>query len=312
MEPNNHSMNIQIGGICCAITCEDDAVYDSLRHIYREYLTHLPADITVKLECTDRLTRDDFDPALISKTKFFHENSHFTTSNQMMSGQYDLAKHIINITLERSLLNPEFGFNNLNQLVSLAYYSACKVKYDGNPPVMLVHACGILRHGQALLFAGPSKAGKTTVAHLCRDGDGIVINDEMVLVSRPGYSGNSISVQSAPIMGGFPSRGDMSAPLRSILLLKKGDSTRTRPLSRTDAYLQFLRQIITPVYIGQRDSRAVYSLMAEFSDEITRAVPVYEFEFNLDSRAIWKAVDELEAVLEGNSENNGQPSDTGR
>jgi hypothetical protein len=296
---NNHTMRIQIGRICCAISCNDDAVYDSLRFVYRDYLSEQAADINVEMECADRLAPDKFDAAEISKTKFFHENSHFTTSNEMVSGHYDLANQSINITIEKALLNPEYRHNHLNQLISMAYYSACKVKFDGNPPVMLVHACGIMRHGQALLFTGPSEAGKTTVAHLCRNGDGIVINDEMVLVSRPDYSGNGIVVQSAPIIGGFPSRWDISAPLRSILLLKKGVRTQARPLGRTEAYLQFLRQIITPVYIGQRDSRAVYSLMAEFSDEITRAVPVYEFEFNLDSQAIWNAVDELEAVPEG-------------
>lgn len=299
MIASNHTIKIQIGRICCAVSCKDNTVYNSLRHIYRDYLTKQGADITVELECTDRLTPDNFDPAVISKTKFFHENSHFITSSEIMSGHYNLANRHINITAEKTLFNPEYGPNHLNQLVSMAYYSACKVKFDGNPPMMLVHACGVIRHGGALLFAGPSESGKTTIARLCRDGDGAVINDEMVLISRPASSGNGIRAQSAPIMGGFPSRCDVMAPLRGILLLKKGQTTRMRRLDRTDAYLQFLRQIITPVYIGQRDSRAVYSLMSEFSDEITRAVPVYEFEFKLDADSIWKAVGEIEADLKG-------------
>jgi hypothetical protein len=55
-----------------------------------------------------------------------------------------------------------------------------------------------------------------------------------------------------------------------------------------------MRQIITPAYIGQKDKRTVLSLMSEFSDDVTRAVPVYELEFNLDGKSLWRTVEELQ------------------
>ncbi|MFH0914753.1 MAG: hypothetical protein V1849_05665, partial [Chloroflexota bacterium] len=118
----------------------------------------------------------------------------------------DLAGGTITITGERSLVNPDREFNHLNQLLSLAYYSACKVKYDGQPPAFLVHSCGIVRDGKAVMFCGPCDAGKTTIARLCGEQYGQVINDEMLLVSRSPQGKGRLAVQGVPIIGGFPRR----------------------------------------------------------------------------------------------------------
>jgi hypothetical protein len=64
-----------------------------------------------------------------------------------------------------------------------------------------------------------------------------------------------------------------------------------------ESYVRFLRQLITPAYIGQTDRRAVFSLMADFSNEITGAVPFYELEFTLDKEPLWQLIAELEESL---------------
>jgi hypothetical protein len=290
---SGHTLVLRIGSVNCALRCQDNDVYKRLKRLYHGFLTEQPADITVELEGTDRLSLDDLSAAL-TENKYVHEENCFRSTSQVVAGQYDLARHFIKITGERSLANPDLELNHLNQLLSLSYYSACKVKYDGNPPAMLVHACGILRSGQALIFTGPSEAGKTTIASLCGKRDGDVINDEMLLVSRPSQNGNGISVRSAPILGRFPSHPNVTAPLRCILMLKKSSKTLVRSLDRAEAYLRFMRQIITPAYIGQKNKRAVLSLMAEFSDAVTKAIPVYELEFSLDEKPLWQTVGEIE------------------
>jgi hypothetical protein len=168
------------------------------------------------------------------------------------------------------------------------------MRYDGHPPAMIIHACGILRSGQAFLFTGPSDAGKTTIAQLCRKRDGEVINDEMLLLWRPGQNGNGINVESAPFLGKFPSRRNVKAPLRCIFHLKQGSGTRTRRLEKSEAYLKLMKQIITPAYVGQKDKRAVLTLMSEFSDEVTRVIPIYELEFNLDGKSLWQTIKQFE------------------
>jgi hypothetical protein len=294
----NHTICLEIGSICCSLRCKDGETYNRLQRLYHDFLTEQPADITIELESTDRLRPDDLGEAL-SETIYKHEGNRFRTTSQIAAGQYDLDSRFISITAERSLGDPEVEFNHLNRLISLAYYSACKVKYNGNPPAMLVHACGILHYGRAILFAGPSEAGKTTIARLYRDRHGEVLNDEMILISRPTPGSNGISAQSAPIIGELDPRQNVAAPLSYILLLKKSNKTLVRYLDKAEAYLRFIRQIITPAHIGQRGGRAVYSLMADFSAEVTRTIPVYELEFNLDAEALWQVLTELEDVPGG-------------
>jgi hypothetical protein len=163
---------------------------------------------------------------------------------------------------------------------------------------MLVHSCAILRNGKAIMFTGPSEAGKTTVASLCDKQDGEVINDEMLLVTRPGQNGNNIKVRSAPILGKFTPQRVVTAPLSCILLLKKSAKTLVRHLDRTEAYIRFMRQIISPACIGQKDKKTIYNILADFSDQITGAIPVYELEFTLDRKSLWQTVAELERALD--------------
>jgi hypothetical protein len=294
--PMKNDIKLRIGSICCTLRCQhtdDCRNLMKLKRLYHDFLTKQPADITVDLEGTDRLSPEDLNTAL-NDNEYFHEENIFHSTTQIVSGKYDLTRGYIKITGERGLANPDAEGNHLNRLLSLAYYSACKMKYGDRPPAMIVHACGILRSKHAVIFTGPSDAGKTTIAHLCGRRDGEVINDEMVLVERPNQNGNGIIVESGPFLGGFPSRRNVKALLRCVFYLKQGNKTSARRLDRSEAYLKFMRQIITPAYIGQKNKRAVLSLMSEFSDEVTRAVPFYELEFNLDEKLLWQTVGELD------------------
>lgn len=303
---SNGAIRIQIGDVCCGISSSDTEGIFSLQRIYSNFLTDKPTDINIRLEATNRLNTEEVKEA-ISESVFSHNGGSFTTSNDLIRGNYDLSKLTISIVGERELVNPVQDFKAMNRLLSLAYFTVHKVKNGGNPPAFLVHSCGILHHGQALLFSGPSETGKSTIARLCNEGQfGRVINDEMVLVSRPPADGGALRVQGAPILGDYIQGLNDIAPLRCILLLKQSHRTSIRPLDRVESYLRFIRQIICPAYIGQSAGRAVYTLMAEFSDEVTAAVPFYELEFTLDRDKLWETVGELEKSLEKEGKYIGQ------
>lgn len=295
--PDVSTIRLQIGDVCCAFKFRDDDIYNRLREFYNIFLTDNQPDIIMELEGYEQLSPGNLGKA-ISKTKYTHNTKNdFQTTSKIMSGEYDLINRYIKITGEKRLADPTSKLNHLNRMISLAYYMACKIKYVDTYPAMMVHGCGILRNGQVLIFTGPSGAGKSTLAGLCGEQDGEVINDEIMLVSRPDTVSKEMVVRSVPILGAFPCRRRVTAPLHSISLLKQGNKTSVRPLEKTEAYLRLMRQIITPTCIGHGRKREILSLIADFSMEIISSIPVFELEFNLDKDALWQAVGEVEEMV---------------
>ena len=290
-----HTLSLQIGSICCEIRCNDTEIHQKLQKLYHDYLTDAESDVALELEGTSRMSIDKLS-SVLPKSRYMHQGNNFRSSGKLLKGKYDLASRTVRITGEKALIDPDNKINLLNQLISVSYYSACKMKYETNQPAMLVHACGILRNGRVLVFTGPSNIGKTTIAQLCGDRHGEVFSDEMLLMSRPGLNGNGVMIQNAPILGDFPPGRNITAPLRCILMLKQNNRTAWRYLDKAEAYLHFIRQIIAPSCIGYLDKRSVYSQMADFSTEVVKAVPIYELEFNQDSNALWRITDELEGI----------------
>ena len=163
---------------------------------------------------------------------------------------------------------------------------------------MLVHSCGILRNGEVSLFAGPSETGKSTIGRLCGEDYGLPLNDEMVLLSWPHPPDRSLLVHSAPIFGELPFRLNTSASLARVLMLKQSQRTAVRRLVRKEAYLRFMYQIINPAHFRQTDKRAIFSLIAEFTDEVTKVTPFYELEFTRDRNLLWEVETKI-AELKG-------------
>lgn len=307
---SNHTLRIQIGDVCCMFRCHDEETLVRLKQLYGDFLSDQRADITLELKTIDRTSIAEFEAAL-SRMKFFHEGDLFGTTDLVATGERDLNAGVVTMKVEKHFLNSDAGRGFVNHGLCLLYYTACKLRHNGHPPALIVHSCGILRHGQVLLFAGPSGIGKTTIARLCGDEYGQVLNDEGVLVSRPHQHDNAVMVQGIPIIGELPQRLNVIAPLRGVLLLKQSKRTSVRRLDQMEAYMRFMRQIARPAYFGQRDKRAVFSLIAEFSDEVSRTTPFYELEFTLDRESLWEVVGELEASLDNGRRYDEEPDNQG-
>lgn len=293
---SNHEFRIQIGDVCCSITCRDEQALDSFRQLYGHFLSDEQPSVNLEVNLVEGMSTAQVEAAL-PQTIFSHKDGHFVTRNSLISGDYDLDQCTMSITLEKGLISSSAGRAFMNRAIYLMYYSACKIKHNGHPPSFLIHTCSIIRHGQALIFTGPSGTGKTTVARFCGNEHGQVINDETVLLSQPNGDNGELRVSNVPVIGEFPPQPDMSALLKCVFLLKQSQTTGIRPVNRMEAYLRFMRQIIAPAYIGQADKRAVYSLIAEFSDVVTRKVPFYELEFTLDKKPLWEALEKFENPL---------------
>jgi hypothetical protein len=289
----NQEIRVQIGDICCLIECHDKAALDYLRDLYGNFISDKSADIKLAINVLDRMSESEVEKAM-HEMQVSLEGNRMWLENGMLGGEYNPDCQTISVSIERQLFRNDLEFKMLNRIIDITYNTGCNLKYAGNPTSMLVHSCGIIRKDKGLLFVGPPDVGKTTVANFCGDEHGRVLNDENILVSRPLDGDGTFWVHGVPIIGGYPQRLNEAAPLACILLLKQSESARVRSVSRLEAYTRFLRQVMNPAYWGQTDIRAIYTLLADFSDEVTKAVPCYELEFTLDKDSLWASIEELE------------------
>lgn len=75
----------------------------------------------------------------------------------------------------------ELNFSNLHSLMKLITISA--FNYIFNEAVILLHGCAVeFEENKAILFIGPSGAGKTTVSMYCRQNGLQVLSDETVMI----------------------------------------------------------------------------------------------------------------------------------
>ncbi len=288
----NHTIRVQFGDICCALTCHDEEVFGRLNESYGIFRSDEPPDISFKLEVVDQLDRAQVE-AILSQTRIFQQENNLAARNPACNVEFDAAGSTFAVTADRCLLDSSLKFRLMNRLFRVAYFTVSRLKHQGRPRGMLVHSCGILRNGRVLLFTGPCETGKTTIGRLCGEDYGRLLNDEMLLLSWPHPRNRSLRVHSVPILGELPFRLNTSAPLDCVLLLKQSKRTAVRRLDRMEAYLRFMYQIISPAHFRETDRRAIFSLIAEFTDEVTKVTPFYELEFTPDRNLLW----EVEARL---------------
>lgn len=106
---------------------------------------------------------------------------------------------------------------------------------------LLLHACGVERHGAGYVFVGPSGAGKTTVARLA-PGYGQVLSDENVIL-RVGDGGPQL--WSTPFWGfstprEMVARVRLAVPLRAVYVLAQTPRFELARLTPAQAVLALL------------------------------------------------------------------------
>jgi hypothetical protein len=283
---NSYTMRVQFGDICCALICHDADIFDRLEKLYDIFRSDKPADVNIKLDSIDRLNRAQVE-AILSQMSTLQQEEH-PLLKKLSDIEFNADSNTFTVRVDRRLFNSSPKLGIMNHLFRVAYFTASRLKNQERPPGMLVHSCGILRNGQVLLFAGPCETGKTTIGRLCPGDYGTLLNDEMVLLSWPTPGNSSLRVRSVPILSELPFLSNTPAPLACVMLLKQSKHIAVRRLVRREACSRFMYQIVNPAYFQQTDRRAILSLIVEFADEITKAVPFYELEFTPDRNLLWE------------------------
>ena len=140
---------------------------------------------------------------------------------------------------------------------------------------LLLHACSVQLDGRGFLFAGPSDAGKTTIARLAQ-GRGRVLGDENIILH---LHGDGVVMLAAPFWGqSTPAhlihRRPLQTPLHAIFLLHRGAHFALTPLRPAEAAFALLR---TEKVAIDRVNMAEHWLHAVAL--LTARVPVYRLDF---------------------------------
>jgi hypothetical protein len=139
---------------------------------------------------------------------------------------------------------------------------------------LVVHACGVAPRGGALLFCGPSGAGKTTLARCWRKHapSVVVLSDDRMVVrfvrGRPWAYGT-------PWHGSGQYASPARAPLRAIFFLRRAHRPFVRPLAAPRAGAELFARCFPPPW----EARGVGAVLQACA-RLVRAVPSYELAFS--------------------------------
>lgn len=163
-------------------------------------------------------------------------------------------------------------------LETLAAYRKLAVKlteYD----TFLFHGSVIAVDGQAYLFTAKSGTGKSTHTRLWREllGDrAVMVNDDKPLLK---VGQESVTVFGTPYNGKHGLGCNMSAPLKAICIIERGEQNSIKPVTASDVYPMLLQQVYRP-----SDSLALAKTL-ELIDKACKHIKLYRLKANMDISA---------------------------
>lgn len=162
--------------------------------------------------------------------------------------------------------------------VALRIFHSLMLAREGG---LLVHAASAVRNGKALLFAGVSGAGKTTISRLAPP-DALLLTDEISYVRR---EEEGFVAHGTPFAGELAKLGEnVRAPLAAVYLLHQGPENAIEPLGHSEA----VRRLMENILFFANDPELV-SKVFETACELVRQVPVYRLTFVPDER-VWELI----------------------
>lgn len=133
---------------------------------------------------------------------------------------------------------------------------------------VLMHAASIAGRDGALLVAGPSGAGKTTMSRAAAAAGAAVLSDERTIVRPARDGGWLVGGTPWPGAGGFAQ--NRSVPLRALILLEQSDRDELVPLSPARALALLYRCHFPPLWDPRACERTLGNL-----ERLVRDLPAF-------------------------------------
>jgi hypothetical protein len=144
---------------------------------------------------------------------------------------------------------------------------------------LLLHACGVARGPDALLFSGPSGAGKTTIAKLMQDAPGLrVLSDDRMAIR---CTDSGFRAYGTPWHGDAPLSVSDSAPLRAIYLIHHARGIEVEPLEGAAGAAAVLGNSFAPFHDCMSTERTL-----ELAATLAARVPILRLGFPKDGRVV--------------------------
>ena len=144
---------------------------------------------------------------------------------------------------------------------------------------LLIHACGVVQGRTALVFTGPSGAGKTTISRLMQRHAGARVLSDDRIVLRPGPHG--IQIHGTPWHGD----GELSeagvADLRAVHQIWQAREVIAEPLAGARAASALLGNAFLPAH-DEEGAAAALDVAVRLIDQ----VPVIRLGFPKDERVV--------------------------
>ena len=160
---------------------------------------------------------------------------------------------------------------------------------------MIIHGAAIACHGSGYLFAAPSGTGKTTHIGLWEkylDGVEIINGDKPMLNFDKG-----ITVCGTPWNGKENLGGNLSAPLKAIVVLKQGKKNLFQRLDAEASVIALLQQSFYPV------DKVCGPKTVAYIGKIVNSIPIFSLECDISKEAFEVCYNGLRAfAAEGTAE----------
>ena len=144
---------------------------------------------------------------------------------------------------------------------------------------IMIHACGIIDHGNGIIFAGKSGAGKSTIANLWQGNERVsVLSDDRIIIRK---IEEQFWIYGTPWHGDARTCSPERAPLDKIFFLthaKKNNLRKIEPLDATSCLI--VRSF--PTFWDKKGMEFTLNFCAELAEK----VPCYELGFVPDERVL--------------------------
>ena len=177
--------------------------------------------------------------------------------------------------LKNERTNSSDGKVYVNEEISALYRKIADLLVEDN--IIVFHSSAVSIDGSGFLITARSGVGKSTHSKLLERyiGDGFkYINDDKPMLK---VTDESITIYSTPWNGKERRGNNISAPLRAIIFLNRGETNTYRKIdNKEEIYIKMLSQIYLPKEKSKREKAL------KIADTLLKKVNFYEINVNQD------------------------------